>query len=242
MYYMLSSASHHAMLFAFITKEIVEEFHELGENAIENGVIKYGYQRGQRMALRTKADGNELNVMNYLVYGEWEALPGQMDLRFPEFNPEVKMQNYKCPWHTEWSKRGLIKYGKLYCKHVDSALAKGYKSDMNLCLKSTRVEDSECCDFLFKGQSIEDKDQELFKELKRKIGNKAKMPWEYHVGHLYKTLREVALEELGPKCEEAFKRALDLYEKEYGQKSKNLVIEYQDIDYNVMPPYEGINE
>lgn len=239
---MLSSASHHAMLFAFITKEIVNEFNELGETVIEAGVVKYGNQRGHRMALRTKADGNEINVMNYLVYGEWEALPGQMDLKFPEYAPEVKMQNYKCPWHTEWSKRGLLNYGKLYCRYVDTALARGYKCDMKLKLKSSRVEDAKCCDFLFEGQSIEDKDQEMFKELRRKIGNKAKMPWEYHVGHLYKTLKEVALEKLGRECEEAFERALNLYEKEYGYDAKELVIKYQNIDYNAMPKYEGIDK
>ena len=92
----LSSASHHAMLFAYLAKRTIDAFGEAGKAAVTAGVRHYGEQRGRRMALRTQADGNLLDVENYLVYGEWEAFPGQMDLRFPQYAPEVHMENHCC--------------------------------------------------------------------------------------------------------------------------------------------------
>lgn len=53
----LTSASHHAILFAFIAKETISTFGEKGKEALTKGVIRYGNQRGRRMALRALADG-----------------------------------------------------------------------------------------------------------------------------------------------------------------------------------------
>ena len=93
----ISSASHHAMLFAFIAKRTIDKFGKDGEKAVTDGVRHYGEQRGHRMALRTLADGNQLDVENYLIYGEWSAAPGEMDLRFPRYSPEVRMENHNDP-------------------------------------------------------------------------------------------------------------------------------------------------
>lgn len=235
----LSSASHHAMLFVLLAKETIDTFGEEGKQAVTSGVNRYGEQRGRRMALRTLADANELNVENYLVYGEWEAFPGQMDLRFPTYTPQVRMQNYRCPWHTEWSKRGMQELGLYYCQDVDAALARGYNG-MNLSLQANRMKGDECCDFVFKGCSIPEERMEAFKAKCAAIGKKAKMPWEYHVGHIYRTMKDAIVGAFGPEGEAAANRALDSYEKEYGSAAKELVLQYADIDYDVMPEYVGI--
>ena len=159
----LSSASHHAMLFAYLAKRTIETFGDAGREAVTAGVIRYGEQRGLRMALRTQADGNPLDVENYLAYGEWEAFPGQMDLRFPTYTPEVRMENHRCPWHTEWSKRGLLEYGQYYCKDVDAALARGYNG-MELKLFANRTLGDDCCDFTFCGCGIPEERMEAFAE------------------------------------------------------------------------------
>ena len=235
----LTSASHHAMLFTFMAKEAIDTFGEEGEKAVIAGVNRYGEQRGHRMALRTLADGDELNVENYLVYGEWEAFPGQMDLRFPAYTPEVRMQNYRCPWHTEWTKRGLEKYGRYYCRYVDAALARGYNG-MNLELMANRMLGDECCDFIFHQCEIPAERMEEFQKKRAKIGGKAKMPWEYHVGHLYRTMREAIVGPFGEAGEKAVDRALEAYEKEYGKKARELVLDFADVDYDIMPDYVGI--
>lgn len=237
----LSSASHHAMLFAFLAKQAIDAFGEAGKAAVTAGVVRYGEQRGHRMALRTLADGNELNVENYLVYGEWEAFPGQMDLRFPAYDPEVRMQNYRCPWHTEWSKRGLLEYGRYYCKDVDAALARGYNG-MSLNLIANRTLGDECCDFVFEGCSVPKERMKAFADKRAKIGSKAKMPWEYHVGHIYRTMREAIVGAFGEAGEQAVDRALKEYCAEYGEAARDLVLSYANVDYDVMPAYEGIGE
>lgn len=235
----LTSASHHAMLFAFLAKEAIDTFGEAGKQAVKAGVNRYGEQRGHRMALRTLADGNELNVENYLIYGEWEAFPGQMDLRFPAFTPEVKMQNYRCPWHTEWSKRGLEEYGCYYCRDVDAALARGYNG-MELKLVGNRMLGDKCCDFVFKGCSVPDERMDAFNQKRAQIGKKAKMPWEYHVGHIYRTMKETIVGAFGDEGTAAVVRALESYRQEYGDEARDLVLEYAGIDYDTMPAYEGI--
>ena len=237
----LSSASHHAMLFAFLAKETIDTFGEEGKKAVTAGVNHYGEQRGHRMALRTLADGDELNVENYLVYGEWEAFPGQMDLRFPAYEPEVRMQNYRCPWHTEWSKRGLLEYGHYYCKDVDAALARGYNG-MDLELMANRTQGDECCDFVFKDCAVPADRMEAFAAKRAKIGGKAKMPWPYHVGHLYSAMRAAIVDAFGEAGEQVVARALDDYCQEYGEAARDLVLEYADLDYDAMPAYEGIGE
>lgn len=235
----LSSASHHAMLFTFIAKEVIDTFGEKGKQAIIAGVNRYGEQRGHRMALRTLADGNELNVENYLLYGEWEAFPGQMDLRFPQYYPEVKMENHRCPWHTEWSRRGLEEYGQYYCRDVDAALARGYNG-MELKLLANRTLGDECCDFVFSQCAIPPERMEEFQKKRQKLGAKAKMPWEYHVGHLYRTMKEAVESSLGAEGCQAVERAMDAYAQEYGKAAQALVLQYADVDYDVMPSYAGI--
>lgn len=237
----LSSASHHAMLFAYIAKEIIDAFGGKGEEAVLAGVVRYGEQRGRRMALRTVADGNPLDVENYLVYGEWEAFPGQMDLRFPAYEPEVHMENHKCPWHTEWNRRGLLDYGCYYCREVDAALARGYNG-MTLKLLANRALGDECCDFVFEECGIPAERMEVFAKKRARLGNKAKMPWEYHVGHLYSAMLWAASDAFGAEGVQAIARAMKEYQREYGKAAYELVLQYADVDYDVMPEYAGIGE
>ena len=162
-----------------------------------------------------------------------------MDLRVPAYEPEVRMQNYRGPWHTEWSQRGLLDYGYFYCKDVDAALARGYN---NLCLelKGNRILGDPCCDFVFKGCSIPADRMEEFAAKRAKIGSKAKMPWPYHVGHIYSTMRAAIVDAFGAEGEQAVSRALEAYTREYGEEATALVLEYADLDYDVMPEYVGI--
>lgn len=51
------SAKEHSVLFAFIVKNALDIIGREVEEAIENGVIKYGEQRGRRMAGRALKDG-----------------------------------------------------------------------------------------------------------------------------------------------------------------------------------------
>lgn len=236
----LTSARHHAMLFAFLTKETLDKCGEKAADVLLDGVKRYGEQRGRRMAMRALADGYPLTVASYMAYGEWAAEPGDMDLRFPAYSPEVNMQNYKCPWYDEWAKRGLLAYGYYYCSVVDAAIARGFRPDLLLDILEMRVKGDDCCNFYFRQSQISEEEQEKLKELRAKLGSKARMDWAYHTGHLFKTMEQAITGAFGNLGETAVKCALDAYEAEYGFKARALVEKYEKLDYDALPPYEGI--
>lgn len=236
----LSSARHHAMLFAFLAIKTLEKCGEKAHDILLEGVKRYGEQRGRRMAMRAQIDGNLLTVSNYMAYGEWAAEPGDMDLRFPAFSPEVNMRCYKCPWHEEWAKRELLNYGWYYCSVVDAALARGFRADLVLDILEMRVKGNECCDFFFRESKMSDEEQLKLVELRAKLGDKARMDWAYHTGHLYKTMKETIINTFNEIGESAVKLALEAYEAEYGSKARRLIEEYEKIDYDLLPLYEGI--
>ncbi len=236
----LTSARHHAMLFAFLAKETLAECGEKAHDVLLEGVKRYGEQRGRRMARRAQADGQPLTVASYLAYGEWVAEPGDMDLRFPAYSPEVNMRNYQCPWYEEWAKRQLLDYGWYYCAVVDAAIARGFREDLVLDILEMRVKGEECCNFYFRQSQVSDEEQLKLGELRDRLGSRARMDWAYHTGHLFKTMKQAITGVFGAKGETAVTRALEAYEAEYGSKARKLVEEYEKVDYDVLPPYEGI--
>lgn len=69
------TARHHATLFAYIVKNSIDRFGNDCIKTLENGIKRYGNQRGHRMAQRALKDGNKLDILSYLIYGEWESAP-----------------------------------------------------------------------------------------------------------------------------------------------------------------------
>lgn len=240
-YKMELTARNHSMLFALIAKNIVTTFGKTGENAIKDAVIKYGNQRGKRMEIRAEIDGQPLDVKSYLAYGEWEALPGETDWKFTDFTPGFVMENHKCPWYDAWEEYGINEYGKLYCTVVDGALAEGF-GNLDLKVLKTLSFGGDCCEFVFVENGLSDKDKKELDDLKNKLGSRAKMPWDYHIAHLYYTISEVIYEQLGDKGTEQVESALDEYGELFGQDAKDKVIRFKDTDFNIVEEYIGINQ
>ena len=68
-----------------------------------------------------------------------------------------------------------------------------------------------------------------------KPGRKAIMPWHYHLGHLFKTLSQVFVEEMGAEGQEAADAALSEFAAEYGQEAAEVVAGYQHTDFDRLP-------
>jgi hypothetical protein len=95
---------HHALLFAWIGKAIIERISEQrGEAIIRKVIRQYGEERGQRMALRAKAKKHVLSMVNYFGYSEYRITPGVMDMKIIKQSPHAKLCVSKCPWHKCWS-------------------------------------------------------------------------------------------------------------------------------------------
>ena len=61
--------THHALMVAWISRAVVDAVGgDEGERIIRRAVVKYGNQRGRRMAMRAEANGHALTMANYFAY------------------------------------------------------------------------------------------------------------------------------------------------------------------------------
>jgi len=231
------TAQHHALLFAGIAREVISLAGEKkGGNIMETAVEKYGRQRGKRMALRALKNGHGLTVADYFAYGEWEVPKGEMDLKFVKKNPDVCLNIFKCPWHSTWREHDLLEYGKYFCRKIDAALVHGFNPDLKIEINSTQTNGGDFCDFIFRDARLT-----LFKILglayKKKIrpGKDAVMPWEYHIGHLFKTTGEVIHQELGTHAQKIMETALAGFAHFSSKEHIEIIKTYVDIDFDKLP-------
>ena len=237
----LSSASHHAMLFAYVTQEVIGAFGADGRETIIRAVRLYGRQRGQRMAMRARIDGNPIDAFSYNLYSEWECFPGQVECVSSLEGGSFCIHYSRCPWHTEWTHLDMLEYGRCYCDYVDEAIMEGFGVTDGV-LAGSRADGHATCDLRFSGKTYTREALERFEAKKLLLGERAKMPWEYHVGHLYRTLRDCIEERFGREGRRALNRALKNYGIQFGDNAKKLVLEYADLDYTKLPPYSPCRE
>ena len=70
----------HAMMFAFLSRAAIEAAGEKGREAIQTGMVRYGRERGARMAARARANGDPVELWTNQAYGEWKPdYEGQME-------------------------------------------------------------------------------------------------------------------------------------------------------------------
>ena len=231
-----SSASHHAMLFAFAAKEAITAFGSRGETAVIEAVHTYGLQRGRRMAMRAERDGIPRDAMSYELYSEWDCFPGQVEREDSRENGVFCMHYKRCPWFTEWKSAGFQEYGKYYCGHVDAAILEGFGTTRGE-LASSRMFGAETCDLVFRGPCCTQEAYETLTARKFLLGKQAVMPWEYHVGHLYQALLRSMERSFGLKGLRVMQRALKCYVRQFGKEAGELVLRYADLDYDALPPY-----
>ncbi len=231
------TAQHHAMLFTNIAKEVIEKIgEENGKKLIGRAVRKYGRQRGKRMALRAHKNGHALSVANYFAYGEWEVPKDEMDFKLIEKNPDARLNIFKCPWHSVWKENNLLEYGKYFCQEIDAALVNGFNPDLEIKVNSTQTNGGELCEFVFKNAELN-----FLKIIglayKKKInpGAAAIMPWEYHTGHLFKTLGEVIKQELGAEAEIIMENALTNFSNFSSKDHIEIIKKYLDINFDKLP-------
>lgn len=224
------------MLFAYIAKEAIDAFGEAGRAAVIRGVERYGYQRGRRMALRAQMDGSPLDALSYDLYGEWECFPGQVECAAVKEEGRFCLRYSRCPWYTEWKHFGMLEYGRCYCDHVDMAILKGFGIS-NGALTGSRVDGCGTCDLVFTGEGCTGAAYERYEAQKAQLEERAKMPWAYHVGHLYQALRDEIEGSFHKEGLRALRRALKSYGLQFGENAKHLVLEYAGLDYDALPAY-----
>lgn len=208
-----------------------------GELILRKAVRRYGEQRGRRMALRAQSDGKELTMLNYLIYGEWSLTASEMTQRMEQNNHNnMRMLVERCPWQAAWMEEGLIEYGRLYCQEIDLALVRGFNPQLNLDVLKTQPNDRQPCELIFHGAPLTVSNSfTLMVGQKFNPGKRIILPWEYHVGHLYKAFSELLTAELGQTGREAAEAALVDFSTRFGVESTQIVKDYQQSDFNCLP-------
>lgn len=229
--------THHALLLAWMARAVVQRVGEdKGETVVRGAVRRYGEQRGKRMAMRAQANGHALTMTNYLAYGEWTAPKGERGQSMVERAPHARALVHKCPWHAAWEENDLMPYGRLYCLEIDEALIRGFNPELRLDVNSTQATGGEQCEFVFYDANLTVKNSlSLMYKRAVKPGKRAFMPWDYHLGHLYKTVGDVVVAELGPAGQEAINDALAEFANRYGEEAAQIVKAYEETDFDRLP-------
>jgi hypothetical protein len=231
------SPRHHALLFAWISKAVFERTDEKEARAIiRKAVRRYGEERGGRMAMRAKANGHKLSMINFMTYGEWRAAPGEQVQEVIAKTPHFVAHVQKCPWHAAWVEEGLLPYGHLYCLEVDEALVRGFNPELRIEVNGTLSQGEGHCEFVFQGANL-GLINTLLMGYRRSVkpADSGVMPWAYHMGHLYSTMSDVIGEELGEMGVEVMETAMQNFSEAFGDEEAQMVKAYEGIDFTKLP-------
>lgn len=215
---------HHAILFALLSKHAVTLCGEAGKAAILNGVTRYGRERGKRMRDNALADGEELNLVTYQLYGEWvPEFPKQMETGILQKGPSFQNWVAKCPWCQAWNKHHLLEYGKLYCVNIDKAVYEGFHEDFQCTLLGDNLSfGGERC--LFDWQfPLSEQDEIDLNEKRQKLGTSRTRDFTFHTAHLLLSVGDTLEKELGEHGHTAVSGAVQEYIRLFGSDYYNVL-------------------
>ena len=231
------SAEHHALLFAWMARDItliVGE--ELASPVLHNAVRRYGEQRGLRMALRAQSNKHDLSMLSWLAYPEWKAGKDETVMNIVQKRPAVRIRIPQCPWYTTWKNEGLMEYGKYYCEEIDTSVIRGFNPELHIDVKEIKPHGAEECDMVFHGADLSPGNMITF--LLRKFiatRNHSVMPWEYHIGHVYKTIGEELINAFGDQGRKACETAIENFAQRFGDPAATSIRNTWNTDFNVLP-------
>ncbi len=202
---------------------------ESAETAIQSGTQVYASQRATRMAKRTVANKDELNMLNYQVYGEWTAPLDLIKSQTIETEPTYIMQVDVCPWYVVCKEYGYLKELEEYCKTIDKTLVKVYNSQLSLDINGIKTFGAKGCTFVWNGLKMDDETQKIIAEKRKELGLTCKKDWEYHTKHMYSAMSSEMLKL--PCGQEIINNTLKDFEDMFGKKMKDIVIDCKNINF-----------
>jgi hypothetical protein len=120
-----------AMLYYFLSSEVVEKFGAVGEGVIRQAVHKYGDARGLKIREEVLAQGLPLTVENLSKFYDLPLPLAWVSEKIRvEENCLEKKVTY-CPFAEEWKRLKGEKLGLIYCEQ-DLRMRKGYNPELDL--------------------------------------------------------------------------------------------------------------
>lgn len=226
------TARHHALLFAWIAREVVARVGEpMAAPALRAAVRSYGEQRGHRMALRAQQDGQPLSMAVYLSYREWRADTDEMQQTGVPWRGDLRVDVHRCCWATTWRQEGLVPYGKYYCQEIDQALVRGFNPELLIDVRGTMTNGARACHVVYHGAF----EGTVVHEETQRPPEQRVLPWSYHTAHLYATVSQVLKRDLGPEGAAASQAALDVFASHFGVPMAQIMAADATGNFDVLP-------
>ena len=225
-----------AMMFAFLSKYAVEAKGEEGRKAIQEGMIKYGRERGRRMAERARANGDPVALWTNQAYGEWKPdYPGQMEFGTVHGEPTLVTYISKCAWCEAWKKYDILEYGREYCVNVDAAVYEGFGEGFGQGVVCTPTTTSmswggECCNFDW-GLPLSAEDQQKVADKKAELGTSAMKDFAYHTAHIYCAIADTLCKAFPGDSHDIISKAVRDYTELFGQEDYDALLEFAPEDF-----------
>ncbi len=122
---------------------------------------------------------------------------------------------------------------------MDEAILHGFNPNLNMEIESTLSNGGEKCRLVYLDANLTFI-RYLLTGYRRAIspGKKVVMPWEYHVGHLFKTFDISIGEELGELGRHASESALQEFSRHYGESAVQQVLSFHATDFTKIGYYK----
>jgi hypothetical protein len=139
---------HIALLFAHLTKALIDEFGSNGKLAALSASVAFGQDRGQEMRRIARKHGLKNDFVSYLCFSDINLEDHQLGVS--KWIPHVEICIHKCGWHQCWLQNNLIDYGRLYCQVVDQAIMHGFNENFRFSLPQVLTDgEAKCCRFIY---------------------------------------------------------------------------------------------
>jgi len=224
--------THHADVLVEFYRELTGKFADKGLRAFCKGSQLYGESRGRRMALRALRDGHELDFDSYFAYGEFDSTPGEAEYLMKAEPGLVKENAVKCLWAKEFAARGCKDCGRVYCKLIDNAVARGFNPDLSLEVLCNMHDDGECI-FLYRDERVT-RDTLNAKQRLFKPGQDEKRPMEYHTAEVYLMMEHTVNAVFPQEAGDIIARVRAKLAERHGEEFLALLDSYRGTDFLVV--------
>ena len=221
-----------AMMFAFLSRAAIEAKGEAGRAAIQDGMIRYGKERGARMAERARKAGDPVELWTNQAYGEWKPdYAGQMEFGTLRTEPTYRTYISRCAWCDAWKKNGILEYGREYCVNVDAAVYEGFGCGAVCTPVSVSMSwGGERCDFDW-GKPLSEEDVRMVADKKAELGTSAMRDFTFHTAHIYYSIADELRRHFPEDSEAMIDRAVEDYIALFGQEAYDCLLEFSPDEF-----------
>ena len=225
-----------AMMFAFLSKYTILAHGEEGRKVIQEGMKRYGRERGARMAARARANGDPVCLWTNQAYGEWKPdYAGQMEFGTVTTEPSLVTYISKCAWCEAWKKYDILEYGREYCVNVDAAVYEGFGEGFGCGAVCTPVTTAmswggEVCRFDW-GLPLSTEDQQKISDKKAELGTRAMRDFAFHTAHIYCAITDTICKHFPEDSHDIIGKAERDYTDLFGQEDFDALLEFSAADF-----------